>query len=166
MAAAYFVAALGGGEILRTADPAVALWPAGGILFAILVRTDFGAWPLTVAGCAAASFAATTVLGEGALLSLGMAAINMAEVLVPAVLLRRVFDTPIALGTLGEGAGFVVAAVVLGPAAGAVLAAGLGGALEGAGLWQCGRLVRNSRRRHDRRRAGAHHVDTTVSGRF
>ena len=136
VAAAYFAAALGGGEILRTADPAVALWPAGGILFAILVRTDFGAWPLTVAGCAAASFAATTVLGEGALLSLGMAAINMAEVLVPAVLLRRVFDTPIALGTLGEGAGFVVAAVVLGPAAGAVLAAGLGGALEGAGLWQ------------------------------
>ena len=136
VAAAYFAAALAGGEILRTTDPAVALWPAGGILFAILVRTNFSAWPLTVAGCAAASFAATTVLGEGALLSLGMAVINMAEVLVPAVLLRRVFDTPIALGTLGEGAGFLVATVVLGPAAGAVIAAGLGGALEGAGLWQ------------------------------
>lgn len=138
-AAAYFVAALAGGEVLRAAEPAVALWPAGGILFAVLVRTNIGAWPLTVAGCAVASFAATTALGEGTVLSLGMAAINMVEVLVPAMLLRRAFDSPIALETLGEGAGFFVAAVVLGPAAGALLAAGLDAAVEGAGLWQAWR---------------------------
>ena len=76
------------------------------------------------------------MLGESTLLSLGLAAINVAEVLVAVVLLRRIFDTPIALATLGEGAAFLVAAVALGPAAGAVLAAGLHGAVEGAGLWQ------------------------------
>ena len=136
VAIAYFAAALAGGEISRAADPAIALWPAGGILLAALVRTNIGTWPLTVAGCAAAAFAAATMLGESTLLSLGLAAINVAEVLVAVVLLRRIFDTPIALATLGEGAAFLVAAVALGPAAGAVLAAGLHGAVEGAGLWQ------------------------------
>ena len=133
--AAYLAATMIGLELSRRGGAAVVLWPAGGVLLAILVRTRLAAWPLYVAGCAAAGFAATMLFGASAGLALGLAAVNVIEAAIGAALLRRMFATPASLSTLGEGAAFLAAAVLAAPAAGALLGGGLLAAVEGASIW-------------------------------
>jgi len=116
--------ALATGTILSSRfDGGVAnIWLAGGLLLADLSTSPRGKWPATLAACAFASLAATSVFGLGPVLALPFALINLGEPLLVLLLLeaagkqRCYTETVEAIGVFVLCAGFAAALTAI-PAA-------------------------------------------------
>lgn len=101
------------------------IWVSNALLLAELARIPPRHWEPTLAACAIASFAATAMFGVGAFAAPALAAANIIESCIGALMLRR-FAAPFArLETAGSAVGLALVAIVTAavsglPGAGAV----------------------------------------------
>ncbi|SEI65277.1 PAS domain S-box-containing protein/diguanylate cyclase (GGDEF) domain-containing protein [Sphingobium sp. AP50] len=85
----YFVAATIALMISRFEGGLAFLWGANAFLMAELLTSRTAHWPRAILACAVASAAATALFGMGPMAAIPMAAINMLESLIVAILCRR-----------------------------------------------------------------------------
>lgn len=116
LAIAYFVTASLTVSVTRFGGGVAFLWAATGLLLAALVATDRHRWPVMIGCCGLASFTATSLFGLGLQAALPLAAINMAEATLGALLLRRCNRDFGNLSSVGEIAWLIAIAGVALPA--------------------------------------------------
>jgi signal transduction histidine kinase/CheY-like chemotaxis protein/HPt (histidine-containing phosphotransfer) domain-containing protein len=121
---AYLAGGLLAIKLTETFDNVAALWPAGAILLAALLRHQPPAWPLLAAGGVLADLACSLVGGIGIIPALGFALVDVGEVLLFATLLRRLGGTQRCITVARGAAVFAMLALVL-PAFSATAAGGL-----------------------------------------
>lgn len=85
----YFVAASIALMVSRFEGGLAFLWGANAFLMAELLTTRTAHWPRAIIACGVASTAATALFGMGPIAAIPMAAINMLESLIVAILCRR-----------------------------------------------------------------------------
>lgn len=85
----YFMAASAALMVSRFEGGLAFIWAANAFLMAELLTSRTAHWPRAVIACAIASAVATTLFGMGPLAAVPMAAINMIESLIVAILCRR-----------------------------------------------------------------------------
>ena len=132
---AYFGAALLGILLTREAGGIATVWPPNAILLAVLWRSNLRSWPLYLAGCAVANLAANLIFGDGLVVALGLALVNMAEVLVGVFLALGFLGGLHRLDTVKYALGFWIFAGLAAPLFGATGAAGLVHWAYGAPFW-------------------------------
>ncbi len=126
VALAYFSSGVLALELTETFDNVAALWPAGAILLAVLLRHEPAAWPALALSGAIADGACSLVNGVGIAPAVGFALIDVGEVLLFATLLRRLGGQERCITMMRGAAMFALLALLLpagsATAAGALLA--------------------------------------------
>jgi len=124
--AAYFTGAVFGIALTQHAGNVAPFWPPNALLLAVLLRSNFSRWPLWLGGAMVAAFAANMLLIAEPTLGAMLSVVNIMEVVVSAVLMRRfAAGQPI---TLTEGSHLLAFAAfggIVGPATGASCAAAI-----------------------------------------
>lgn len=123
LAGIYFVSAFIGIELTREAGGIATFWPANAFLLVVLLRSDSGTWPVYIAACTIANFAANLTFDADAAAALGFTASNMAEAVLGAFLVRRFCRAPFKLNGLRSAACFLIWGALVGPAVGALCGA-------------------------------------------
>ena len=121
--AIYFAVAFATIGSTRFGGGVAVLWIASSVLIAALITSPRGRWPGILLMCACAGMAATATVGVGPAAAPMLAALNMLEGLIAAMLIERfrLQDDPLdSLGSLGR---LVLSVGVVAPAAVAPLAA-------------------------------------------
>lgn len=130
----YFVAASATIMSTRFGGGVAFIWVATSVLLAELSLTSPKRWPRLLVACGIASFAATSLFGFGLAAALPLAAINLSEAVIGAMLLRRFNHRRGPLASLHDVASFVVAAGMVAPAITAFGGAAVAAA-SGLGYW-------------------------------
>ncbi|MFB0875005.1 MULTISPECIES: diguanylate cyclase [unclassified Sphingobium] len=105
----YFVAACAALMVSRFEGGLAFIWGANAFLMAELLTSRRRHWPRALLACAPASAAATALLGMGPLAAVPMAAINILEALIVAILCRRFVPDHRVIGSTRPLLVFIVA---------------------------------------------------------
>lgn len=120
---AYLIVATATIALTRFGGGVACLWFAGAVQVAGLIVTPRGRWPGIVLACALASVIATATVGVGLAAAPFMAAINMGEAVIAALLLERFGAKRDPLDSLGRLGGLILAVGIAAPLATAPFAA-------------------------------------------
>ncbi len=127
-----FAAAWGGDMLSEEAGNVAAFWPPNALLIAVLLRSNPRRWTLFVVIALVAQAAVDLSEGQSLIRMFGLPAIDMIEVIVGAVLVRRFIGPAVTLADLGQSVRFVSLAGIVAPALGATIAASLLALFTGA----------------------------------
>jgi diguanylate cyclase (GGDEF)-like protein/PAS domain S-box-containing protein len=105
----YFLAASAALLVSRFEGGLAFIWGANAFLMAELLTSRVSYWPRTILSCALASAAATSLFGMGPAAAVPMAAINILEALIVAILCRRFVPDRRLTGSIGPLLIFIVA---------------------------------------------------------
>lgn len=128
---AYFVACMATVALTRFGGGVACLWIASAVLIAGLVANPRRRWPGILLACGVGSAVATATVGVGPEGAAPLAAINVFEGLIGALLLERCGAKRDPLDSLGDLAGLVVAVGVIAPAMAGPLGAAVVAAVTG-----------------------------------
>ena len=98
MGVLVFLVAWTGLLLTRFNGYSASIWLANAVAVAILLRSPKRRWPELIAAAVAANIAARIVNGDAAVHGLTLALVNMIEVLIVVVTMRRHFGPDLALG--------------------------------------------------------------------
>jgi diguanylate cyclase (GGDEF)-like protein/PAS domain S-box-containing protein len=147
MGCAYFLMAALALSISRFEGGLAFIWGANALLMADLLTSSPRHWPRSLVACGVASMASTALFGMGPMAALPMAAINLLESLIVALLCRRFAPDRKFAGSIGPLVVFTLA--LCGPAnalaaiPAAMIASGLTGVPFGASWlqWYTGHVL-------------------------
>ena len=121
---AYFIAASIAVAVTRFDAGVAFIWVATAILTARLTTEPRRRWPYSIAACFVASAAATVLFGLGGAVALPLAAVNVAEATIGAMLLNRLVGRRAMLESHRWLIAFVIATGIVAPALAAFAGAG------------------------------------------
>ncbi|MFY9352587.1 sensor domain-containing diguanylate cyclase [Sphingobium sp.] len=130
----YFVAACAALAVSRFEGGLAFIWGANAFLMAELLTSRRRHWPRALLACAPASAAATALLGMGPLAAVPMAAINILEALIVAILCRRFVPDHRVTGSIRPLLIFIVALCGVANVVAGVLAASVAALLTPVGF--------------------------------
>ena len=120
----YFAAAAATIATTRFGGGVAFLWIANAFLVAELKLSPRSTWPGSLAACAVASFAATTLFGVGLVGAPALALINVGEAVIGLLLLQRLSPRSRPLETIAGVFIFIFSVAIVAPAVTAPLGAG------------------------------------------
>ena len=126
-----FAAAWVGIELTRAGNLVASLWLANAVALAVLLRHPQGAHAATIITIFVANVAARYAVGDETVVAVGLAACNLVEVTLAAVLMQRGRGFFASMGESGELVRLVLFASLCAPAVSAVLAAQLFSVAQG-----------------------------------
>ncbi|QGP79260.1 sensor domain-containing diguanylate cyclase [Sphingobium sp. CAP-1] len=136
----YFVAAAAALLLSRFEGGLAFIWGANAFLMAELLTSSMCRWPRTLIVCAVASAAATAMFGMGPMAALPMAAINILESLIVAILCRRFASEHMVMGSIRPLVVFILSLTCVADIVTGLLAASVAAMLTpvsfGASFWQ------------------------------
>jgi diguanylate cyclase (GGDEF)-like protein/PAS domain S-box-containing protein len=131
LAGAYFVLSAGTLRLTRFDGGVAFLWVATALLTARLTTLSIRRWPAPIAACFCASALATSLWGFGPALAMPLAAINMVESVIGAVLLHRLVPQRAILDSHRWLIVFVAATGIVAPTISAALGSGAATLISG-----------------------------------
>jgi PAS domain S-box-containing protein len=123
IAALFAATAWLGIAVTRETAPIAAIWPANGMLAAMLLLRSRSDWSWILILCFLVNLAINGLFGNSAATALGLSAANAAEVLLTVLALRSHLTSVSALGEPRTLARFLLFAVVIAPAVSGTMAA-------------------------------------------
>ena len=115
LGAGVFVVAWSGLLLTRYNGYTASIWLANAVAVAILLRSPKQRWPELIAAAVAANIAARIVNGDAAVHGLTLALVNMIEVLIVVVTMRRHFGPDLAFGEVRPLGFFILFGGVVAP---------------------------------------------------
>ncbi|MEJ7925319.1 diguanylate cyclase [Sphingobium sp. AN641] len=131
----YFVAAMAALLVSRFEGGLAFIWVANAFLMADLITSPTRYWWKSIVACAIASTAATALFGMGPVAAVPMAAINIVEALIVAVIYRWKGSSSVIAGSLKPLLVFVVALCGIANVIAGLGAAAVASALTDNGFW-------------------------------
>lgn len=125
----YFLAASAALMLSRFEGGLAFIWGANAFLMAELLTSRTSHWPRALIACAVASAAATALFGMGPMAAVPMAAINIVESLIVALLCRRFARDHRVTGAIRPLVVFILALTVVADVVTGLLAAGVAASL-------------------------------------
>jgi signal transduction histidine kinase len=107
---AYFLTSRLGLAFVVQPEGIAGIWPASGLMLAVLVSTPRHSWAASIAGMMVANVSANLISGSSVIVSLGFAAANALEPLAAALLLKRFWGIPLTFTRLRDVVGLVLVA--------------------------------------------------------
>jgi PAS domain S-box-containing protein len=134
--AVCFAMSWGAIVLTRTSGTVAAIWPAGAILLAVLLRSKPIHWPSYLLAGYLAGCGANLIYGDDLLIASGLAFGNVVETIVAAILLRRCFPQGVDLREIKQLAGLVVIGMLAAAACGATIGAAVLDSAQSGNFWR------------------------------